>query len=497
MQDAKSAHDNDAQKMIIVERIKAIKMDIKKVKDYTDSFYTWDSCNCKTCLKKRNKNKYKILIKSITTFSMFSLLDVDYFELSYLKKFMSRLIDNLKFNDMFLKTDLKPTTHEIDFCGICGKIIIKSRENEKGVCSECLEQFYTTCAYCGKIIQQCLKIDLPVEKEYCKECMKKTKECIICRERHTEGNYITEFVDNNSHKREFTSPTFICLRCFGLLTPCSSCGILTMGFVLTLSGICPICQEQNKDVHDYGYIPTKINFQTHETKMKIDSLFLGIEMEVENSEKGADQSVVARKCKNAFGKNFIYCKHDGSLLNGFEFVSHPFTWEWFVKNKYRFNQLCSTAKLCNLHTDGSTTGIHIHMTKSAFTQCQLFKFIQFINKQINRPKINKIANRDIESCTFCQPIVTQTKNVALIAKYKSNTYSDRYIAVNLERDKTVEIRIFAGSLEPKIIFSYVEFVYSLFNFTKKTPSKMCTFKNYTSYLKENKTKYINIYNRLK
>lgn len=151
----------------------------------------------------------------------------------------------------------------------------------------------------------------------------------------------------------------------------------------------------------------------------------------------------------------------------------------------------------------NTCAVHVHMSKKAFTTYHLYKFIDFINIPTNITFINKIAGRDIRETTYCSPFIKpdfskkdNTKTLAEIAKRKNNCDFSRYTAVNLSKENTVEVRIFNGTMEPQIFFSYIEFLYSLFLFTKENSLHDCTVKNYKTFIKGQRKLYTNIYNRI-
>jgi len=82
---------------------------------------------------------------------------------------------------------------------------------------------------------------------------------------------------------------------------------------------CESCyiDEENKAIHDHDYKPDAVFF--HEAKPK-DDLYFGFELEVENK-GGNNNEEIAEYLINKYP--FLYCKFDGSLVSGFEIVSHP------------------------------------------------------------------------------------------------------------------------------------------------------------------------------
>lgn len=88
----------------------------------------------------------------------------------------------------------------------------------------------------------------------------------------------------------------------------------------------PYCSDcynrcsSNSVIHDYYYKPIP-KFYGYNGR------YFGVELEVDDAgeDDGCDESVI--NITNASDEH-IYCKHDGSLDNGFEIVTHPMTLDY-------------------------------------------------------------------------------------------------------------------------------------------------------------------------
>jgi hypothetical protein len=202
---------------------------------------------------------------------------------------------------------------------------------------------------------------------------------------------------------------------------------------------------------------------------------------------------MAIKAMDFFGKDECYCVHDGSLRlspegAGLEIVTQPRSWLMYKEQKDKFSEL-----LLNLREWGGqafrpgTAGFHVHMSKKAFTRLHLYKFVDFLYKKSVSEFRKAIAQRSGNQYTkFHGEDAGRTKK---IAKDKYNASGDRYSAINLTNADTVEIRFFRGTLEPWLFHKNVEFLHSLYRFSRDNRVQDMIVYKYVQYLLENKNEY--------
>lgn len=189
--------------------------------------------------------------------------------------------------------------------------------------------------------------------------------------------------------------------------------------------------------------------------------WFGIELEVEmNRKSNVSPSDKARELhqvlnQGEFGKR-VFFERDGSLTNGFEMVSQPMSmpmhqdfWKWL--------QDPALAKSMLSHNT-STCGLHIHVSRDAMTKLQIAKMVSFINDPDNENLVRAVARRYAEG--YCK---IKDKKIGT-AHYSE----DRYEAVNLTSRKTIEFRIFKGSLKYESVIAALEFVNALVEFTARS-----------------------------
>jgi hypothetical protein len=168
-----------------------------------------------------------------------------------------------------------------------------------------------------------------------------------------------------------------------------------------------------------------------------------VEVELEGEE---EQTEEAEKCREGW-----IAKHDGSLSCGLEFVSQPRTWKAWEKTALDW----FPGKAWNT----STCGLHIHVSRSACGGMLLYKVLRFF--ELNQAYIRRISRRKGEKLEQWAAIQgngirayadEEQKNRFTLAWHaKGNKSGNKYQAVNVEHDKTIEFRIFKGTTnEPAI-----------------------------------------------
>lgn len=224
-------------------------------------------------------------------------------------------------------------------------------------------------------------------------------------------------------------------------------------------------------------------------------LFLGFENEVEidadDDEYGDDVGEECRKSLNARYKSLVYCKEDGSIDSGFEVVSHPMSWGWIQSNKARLSGLLDTLKRKGAIAEGrekdcpENCGLHIHIGRKAIGNFALKRMMDFV---YGNPKfIHKISRRDSDSLAewasvYLDDCDGEARSEALDIHTKSK---ERCLALNTLPTKTVEFRIFRGTLNPDNLMLALEFAAGLVYFAKgDTYMDMTAFTAFTEERRE-------------
>ena len=183
--------------------------------------------------------------------------------------------------------------------------------------------------------------------------------------------------------------------------------------------------------------------------------YFGVELEIES--KHGEPRDHADRLNDVLNKgekgHRCFFERDGSLSYGFEIITQPMGLDLHAEF-WRWTQDKALTKGLLSHNT-STCGLHVHVTKTGLTRMQISKMVSFVNHPDNRQLVETIARR-------------YGSNYATIHNKKIATahfsQSSRYEAVNLEPTRTVEFRLFKGTLKYESIMSALEFTNALVNF---------------------------------
>jgi len=247
-----------------------------------------------------------------------------------------------------------------------------------------------------------------------------------------------------------------------------------------------------------GHIPS--SFDKH-TK----PIYLGLELEMEikdgySRNEKAEQLLDALGMAQIEGKNHRYalCEGDGSLNHGFEMVTGYTGLDTHAKQLEFFKTPFRGAK----SHDTQTCGLHVHICKSDMSLLHCAKMVLFINESANQKLIRAIARRDGASYS---KILNKKASYQWLKNNKGASKAnriqslngDRYEALNFQNEKTIEFRIFKGTLKYESIMASLEFAYATWHFCKDTGSNDLTIANFLEFISEpeNKkhTRYLRAY----
>lgn len=231
---------------------------------------------------------------------------------------------------------------------------------------------------------------------------------------------------------------------------------------------CESDSDSDGVIHDYYYKPRPYFFG----KRVDERLYFGVELEVENRSNESTQDL-AEMVQEALGER-VYIKHDGSLDDGFEIVTHPHSLQAFHK-EFGWESFQRFRKEGLRSWDTGTCGLHVHVSRNAFgvpydnrttraeyiksRQTHEIKFIKLIYD--NERQICRIAGRkNPEYANFHD-------KGKIVSKVKWNdTVGGRHAAVNTNNDNTLEVRVFKGSLQPARVLAAVELVHAAVEYTR-------------------------------
>jgi hypothetical protein len=180
-------------------------------------------------------------------------------------------------------------------------------------------------------------------------------------------------------------------------------------------------------------------------------------MEIEVEAESYDQRREAAQYAHSIleeQNSLAYLKNDGSLNCGFEVVTHPMTYDFFMNEADEFwNTIDKLKTDFNMKSWATRTcGLHIHISRSGFTNPpHLHRFLRLVYS--NQDFYQAMAGRSASSWAKFDDVMTYDSETRIVGRsYKNKvadpttTSTDRYSAINTNNRATVEMRIFKGSI---------------------------------------------------
>lgn len=251
-------------------------------------------------------------------------------------------------------------------------------------------------------------------------------------------------------------------------TECCGERILAGDYVERPGDTCALCWEQLSPIEQWDHRPDLCFYPEYNDpemeEMEYPNLYIGMELEASFPGHIEPRDATDR-WRSELDPDLVYCKYDSSVRNGYEIVTHPMNPDWAMKHFpfSQFQELKDTYQVLQTH---ETTGTHIHFNKDAFTSSTLWKFLQIHYKL---PEFCKIigGREDGTYASFGhRDMQVQKDNLLLIAKEKGKgiTHYDRYTAVNLRNEFTIELRYMRGGPWPDEIKKNIQWAKALYGF---------------------------------
>jgi hypothetical protein len=242
--------------------------------------------------------------------------------------------------------------------------------------------------------------------------------------------------------------------------------------------------SRHSSKHELGHIPSKYD-------MRNPHVLLGLELEMEiNGDYDLDDraGLLLNSVNPCYANErpYVYalCEEDCSIDRGFEMVTaytgldvHAHQLGFF-KDRFRGATSHNT----------STCGLHVHICKSDMTTLHASKMVLFINDPANHDLIYALARRDESG--YCKIYDKKSdkswiKNALLRKKRKDQIQAlnpDRYEALNFQNEKTVEFRLFKGTLKYETIMACLEFTFATWHFCRNASTNQLTTAGFLEFI---------------
>lgn len=323
--------------------------------------------------------------------------------------------------------------------------MVENRREKTFTCRGCLEEIP---------LAQMQRFD---GRSLCPQCLaEQTTVCSVCGERIW------------AYDNAGTEATPLCQRCYNnYYTSCDRCGAL-----IRQEESCyapddedeeyPMCQEcyirmeRANAIQDYYYKPAP-HF------LGAGPRFLGVELEIDGAGESNRNAWELLSVANGEGGKRLYCKHDGSLDDGFELVSHPMSLAYHKEEMPWKQILCQASEMGYTSHQAGTCGLHVHVSRAAFgnTEAQqdaaIARVLYFFEKNWEELlKFSRRTQRQLDRWAARYGYKEQPRDI--LEHAKKGCHAGRYTCVNLQNDDTIEFRIFRGTLKYNTFIATLQMV---------------------------------------
>lgn len=307
------------------------------------------------------------------------------------------------------------------------------------------------CDYCGQTfpLNQLTDFDGSL---FCGSCLDaSTTQCVRC------GTRI--WTDENAGDQE----TPLCQTCYDrFYINCSLCGRVLHQDDAHFDGdgeaLCASCFprfQRTFKINDYYFKPVP-RFYGEGTR------FFGVELEMDEGGEDMDNASELVEIANA-KQDLAYCKHDGSLHDGFEIVTHPMTLEFHQSEMPWKVLLQRAAELGYRSHQAETCGLHVHVNRDSFGRgaarqdACIARILYFFERHWEELlKFSRRTSSQLEQWAARYGYKDQPGEILDHAKKDSR--NGRYSCVNLQNQDTIEFRIFRGTLKWNTLIATLQLV---------------------------------------
>ena len=396
-------------------------------------------------------------------------------------KHCGRLVDESKIRQAYMNGELVDVCDDcinehFEVCSDCGDYFLKSemREVDDGeyVCEDCYDNNWAECADCGSIHRiDDMRWAEGIDGYICDTCFNDNYEvCEDCGEVHSRDD-MTYINDGFGY--------YVCNRCYGNgdYSYCSNCGDYHHIDNLTYDDdtdeyYCSDCWEEhcenNNGIMEYHGNHGHWDFYKLPEENS-DVLYIGHELEVEpkNWEYNMKEAIAsARDNLNC------YLTHDGSLNeDGFEIVSQPQSYNYLIAHyedyKRAFEGLVNAGYVSH---NSENCGLHFHFTapyESGTEERENVLSRLWLIVETYKEQFEKISRRagSFRWCQFLSGSSSNSNHSMIQGMYKMkqvNKNGDRYLVINNRNEKTIELRLFKGTLNIDTFYADLQFAHNLF-----------------------------------
>ena len=277
----------------------------------------------------------------------------------------------------------------------------------------------------------------------------------------------------------------LCQPCFDRsYTRCARCGALLRAetaLVYDNHFYCDPCYSRCRQsgIQDYYYKPVPTFYGDG-------PLYMGVELEIDGAGESSYNAQQLLDLANR-GRERKNCKHDGSLDEGFELVTHPMTLEYHQKKMPWAAILRKAVQMGYISHQAGTCGLHVHVSRAAFgteetgQDACIARILYFVEK--NWAELLKFSRRtEAQLDRWATRYGYKEQPQEILNHAKKGSHGGRYTCINLQNENTIEFRIFRGTLKYNTLIAALQLVQRICNAALSLPDERFQTMAWTSFV---------------
>lgn len=310
-------------------------------------------------------------------------------------------------------------------------LALTATADDQQLCTECVAG-WLPCVSCRAVTSPRVRTD--TDEPVCQRCAAVLFDlCYECSRYSAAGRYVS-----GGHR--------VCTSCVDRFDSCPDCGTLTR------AGRRCDCRIHREHVWHYSYKPDP-RFHGE------GPLYLGMELEIIVPYYRYSEAVsVVGDHLGRLG----YLKQDSSIQpTGFELVTHPMSYRYAIE-KFPWPLLGALEEL-DCETD-STVGLHVHASRDGFdSPAHIYRWMKLLYR--NESPVSTIARRRSHYAPFDRTARARVKDTAKGPLHALGLA--RHQAINPYPRKTLELRVFASSLDVQRVQAALAFTAASIDYTRR------------------------------
>lgn len=218
---------------------------------------------------------------------------------------------------------------------------------------------------------------------------------------------------------------------------------------------CYVTRSGSDEIHNYYYKPDPIFYGDGVR-------YFGVELEIDGAGDRGDHASRLVEAASPQGREHVYIKHDGSLDDGMEIVTHPMTLGYHLTEMPWGAVVAEAVRMGYTSHKACTCGLHVHVNRDAFGETQeeqeavIARILFFVENHWN--ELLRFSRRTRDQMEQWAARYGRKDDPKVVLDNAKKEHYQRYKCVNLANYSTIEFRMFRGTLKLNTLIATLQMV---------------------------------------